>query len=124
MKKLTNVRAAVLSAIFALGLAPFSQALQEGAAPTGKKPAAQKEAPASKSPVKRKVRFESKQAVTVKQRLEIYNRVKAKEQLHCRKDTVTGSHRKAVRCVTQATRQLEEDAARLFFDSLGRPGLR
>ncbi|MFK7886913.1 MAG: hypothetical protein AB8G16_08605 [Gammaproteobacteria bacterium] len=107
------------ASILLLGLAPTSFALQDPETPVAESETA-KEKP--EPPVKRAVRFESADADAVKQRLEIYNRVKTKEKLYCRKDMVTGSHRKKVRCVTEATRQMEEDAARLFFHSLGRGG--
>lgn len=38
-----------------------------------------------------------------------------KPKLHCTRDRITGSHKKRTRCITQAQRQAEEDAAREFL---------
>lgn len=78
-----------------------------------------KAAEKSAAPVRRKVVFQPKASASFKHKLQIYNRSKDHaEQLYCREDRVTGSHRKRMRCVTNEERQMEEDAARLFFDSL------
>ncbi|MFK8015750.1 MAG: hypothetical protein AB8G17_09955 [Gammaproteobacteria bacterium] len=97
-------------------LAPFAQAYQADEAV--KKPV--EEAAEAPAKVTKRVKFvaDNKPTVTFKQRLEVYNRAKHKEdqeRLYCREDRVTGSHRKKIRCVTQYTRKLEEQAARDFL---------
>lgn len=104
---------AVPLAAFGLAVAHTSHALEE---PAGKESAAKI---ANTSPVVRTIKFQSDETITFKQRLEIYNRAKAAdEKLHCREDRMTGSHRKKMRCITMANKQLEEDAARAFFRAL------
>lgn len=48
-------------------------------------------------------------------------RRKSMDDLHCVKYKPTGSHRTRTRCVTQAQRQLEEDAARNALDAATGP---
>jgi hypothetical protein len=109
-----NARNLVLP-LFAVGLmtAGSSHALEDA---PGSKQAVK---PASTAPVNRTIKFEKGETITFRQRLEIYNRAKPdSDKLHCREDRMTGSHRKKMRCVTLATKRLEEDAARAFFRAL------
>ncbi|MFK7886914.1 MAG: hypothetical protein AB8G16_08610 [Gammaproteobacteria bacterium] len=48
---------------------------------------------------------------------------KSKDDLHCVTYMPTGSHRKRTRCVTQAQREHEEDAARNSLDAATGPTL-
>ncbi|MEO1574525.1 MAG: hypothetical protein AAFU65_06145 [Pseudomonadota bacterium] len=127
IKPATSTLAAAVLLSLALG-APMAQAASDGATPaqddaqtTVKQDTAEPAAKADAAPVQRKIVFQSQESLSFKQKIQIYNRSKDEaEQLYCREDRMTGSHRKRMRCVTNETRQLEEDSARLFFDSLGR----
>lgn len=123
----SSIAAALLLSLAMTG--PAALAASDGATPAQEDSASQtvtapvQEAAGAKdaAPVQRKIVFQSRESLSFKQKIQIYNRTKDKaEQLYCREDRMTGSHRKRMRCVTNETRQLEEDSARLFFDSLGR----
>ena len=126
---MNTIRAAsrLAAAVALLGMVPVSMAADDETSAPEQGVSAASDATSSETaaepPVKRRFVFQSQESMSFKQKIQIYNRSKDHaEQLYCREDRMTGSHRKRMRCVTNEVRQLEEDSARLFFESLPRGG--
>lgn len=110
---IATARALILCALFAGAPNAWTASDLEGQKPAGQADAVKERTRPAKMRV---VNPGAKVKMTFEQKLEVYNRAKpADEKLYCRRDTVTGSHKKKMRCITMRAKRDEEEAARRFL---------